>query len=1257
MQSVGNNHPIEQNPNRQSQPKDQILEIWRESYGWWNDEPYREIKKIITPQGKVITCENETQPLGQIRKSDQKGFQENHHEEVELLIRKVRDEKAAAALGNLNHSHYNRRIEERHEIQNPTPKQYPSSLNFSKGIAHLHVLSGYSFGQSILLPEEIAFLSARMGCHSVAICDHFSLAGAVELDRACRKVGIKPIIGAGIELEDFPGDLILIAQNQIGYRNLSRLISDSHLNQPRNFPLATWDMIAQNNEGLICLTGGDFGPLDRLLVSNQKSKSELLIRQLQTHFPKRLYLEIEHAFLPWSKKIEKELIECSAYFHIPIVAAGAITHHQRENFPAQDIVACSHFLATLDDPIGRKPFRDPTQNQCQPFPRRSLNAERTLKSESNIKKLYEDHPDWLNLASEIAHSCENSVLPQRPSLPKIYDNDAQTLRDMVEAGAYLVYPQITAKHRQRLKTELDRIIKLGFANHFLIAAEMCRWAKEQNIHFSGRGSVVDSAVAHVLGFSRIDAIQHKLHFDRFLPADGSKRPDIDIDFEAHRRDDVRGYLIHKFGVERTACVSAFGSYRVRGIVREIGKAMELPQHLISDLAKRLHGGVSPDQLESALDKRPELRDNPINKAKFRWIFKLARDLTDVPFGIGCHSSGLVICADPIRDFVPVQPSGSSSSITSQSTEPYLRIMQWDKRSAKHYFDKFDILCLRGQDVLSGTEEKIRIHNPDFKSTQVPSQDPEVFRAMRSGELIGIPQSASPAMRQAHIRLRTDNLDDASLVQAGIRPGVGGAVKINELIARRRGKPFTYEHPEFEKILGNTYGIIVFQEQVDQLLQCFCGCSSGEAEDIRDAIHKRRREDYGNAIREQLIEKCLKNGYSFNVAEKICELVAGFKGYGFAQGHALAFAEISLRCVWLMQNEPASYFASLLSAQPAGYYGPCTIANEARCRGIQILAPSVIKSDIPFTIENAYDLMTNLQIPGAAIRTGLMQIAELSDSCRKRIIDWNQITRNSQINAFANQTQQVHNPSQFSGTKNIAIAQENPQAPTSTLLPFRSFFDFVKKIQPQKTDLEALIMCGALDYFCANRRAMLWAIPVAQKFASYANEKPLQSSLPMTIPEPELDLSVIDFDIQERAVLERSFLGMDIDQHLMAFERQRIRSKSVTSIEVKNYQPGTQLAVVGNPIRLRFPPTSSGKRVVFFDLEDEFGLLNVTAFDDVYEKYGRAMITCPYVTVVGQVQNRDGHIAFLAERVYEYKPILLKSRQKQIPISGSDFLMK
>lgn len=496
--------------------------------------------------------------------------------------------------------------------------------------------------------------------------------------------------------------------------------------------------------------------------------------------------------------------------------------------------------------------------------------------------------------------------------------------------------------------------------------------------------------------------------------------------------------------------------------------------------------------------------------------------------------------------------------------------------------------------------------------EIPLDDPETYRAMRSGELIGIPQSASPAMRQAHIRLRTDNLHDASLVQAGIRPGVGGAVKINELIARRRGDvSYSFTHPKLEEILGITYGIIVFQEQVDQLLQTFAGCTSGEAEDIREAIHERRREGYAASIEQQIIERIVANGYGTELAKEVYDYVAGFQGYGFAQGHALAFAEISIRSIYCQQNFPAEYFAALLSAQPAGYYGPCTLVNEARTRGVAILPPDVNRSGFKFTVEDVQSDDPTVVFPSGGIRIGLMQIAGISHALRDRIV--------------------------------------------GKTRAYRSFYDFVAQALPELDELECLILSGALDSLCPNRRALLWAIPEALSYAA-ASTQSKDGCLDLQEPEPEIDLSIRDFDETEKALHERRLLDLDIERHLMIYERARVQERGgITGREAKQLAHGEKAFVVGNPIRLRFPPTKSGKRVVFFDLEDETGLLNVTCFDDVYQKDGHAIICSPYVTVRGEAQDRDGHTAFLAHRIFPYKSSL--DNGHELPITTGDFLAK
>ncbi len=1011
-----------------------------------------------------------------------------------------------------------------------------------------------------------------------------------------------------------------------------------------------------------------------------------------------VFLQIERTFVPWEIVSNRMLLELAESMEVIPVAGGPATHLEPEDFPAQDVLVCVESLCTIEEIDGRKPPRDESQPQIKFLPRRALNAERYVRSVSELSLLYADRPDLLQNTLRVAERCGIELLPGMSDLPKFCANSDAELREIVLDGAKHRCKDFTPERLKRLDIEMARIERLGFANHFLVAWDMCRWAREQQILFSGRGSVVDSAVAYCLGISRIDAHDHNLHFDRFLAADGSKHPDIDIDFEAARRNDVRNYLTTKYGKEHVATVAAFGAYRSRGIVRDVGKVLGIPQPALEYLTKRLHGSVTPERLREAIHSKPELRDSGIPVERFEWVFRLGEQLSDVPTNIRSHSSGVVIAREPIRDICPVQLSADED----------VRILQWDKRSAKYAFDKFDVLCLRGNDVLSGTQARIRKQDLDFDVEKLPLDDEETFRTMQKGQLIGIPQSASPAMRQAHIRLGTKNLREASLVQAGIRPGVGGAVKINELIARHRGKLYSFNHPQLEEILKPTYGIIVFQEQIDKLLQTFGGYTSDEAENIREAIHKKRRENYVHSIQEDVVERIMANGYTQAIAQEVYELVAVFQGYGFAEGHALAFAEVSIRSVWCQQNFPAPYFAALLDAQPAGYYGPCTIANEARVRGVQILSPDVNLSDLKFKTESVLAHQDpDLVVPDGGIRVALKQIGGISVQLRERIVS----------------------------------AREN--------CPYLSFFDFVARTRPHRDELENLILCGALDLIEPNRRRLLWAIPSALEYANVCgvspngnqlnrlgptspppiavnseachsfsiteaphlsppwersvslrhedepgegekainrkspalttmeggvrefqkspkvhherSENPSErpSTLPLILPEPNLPEGINDFSIVEKAIQERSILGLDLARHLMAFERDRISSKGgLTAAEAGRQPAGTKIMVVGNPIRLRFPPTSSGKRVMFFDLEDETGLLNVTCFDETYQRDGHKIICSPYVTLRGEAQDRDGHIAFLAHRAYPYHPDLHSelSRSEPMPVVTADFLV-
>ncbi|MCH8273869.1 MAG: DNA polymerase III subunit alpha [Armatimonadetes bacterium] len=1152
-----------------------ILAHWKETGKWWEGEPEREFRRFLDQKGVVRQMERKHACIAQAAPhtpptaADLADAVSADYELLKRGARIVREETETFAEG--------------------------GQKNRASPFVPLHCVSACSFGRSTLSPERIAALACSRGMRAAALADRFSLAAAAAFARACAKAGIKPIIGASVEMET-GGELVLLVKSPRGYSNLCRLITRCHLEEPRLFPLCTWERLGVCAEGLICLTGGHNGPINLLLMGDKHEAAQSFIKRLCGVFGnEHVYVEIERCFVPWELSVNRRLLSLAKECEVCAVAGGIITHAGRDDFPSQDALLCAETLCTVEEVIGRKPHRDKSQPQAEPRPLRSMNAERFFRSGEQFENLFSDMPELIVNSREIAERMPDDPFPPRPQFPRFYDEPEAILRYAVMKGASGRYKRLTSKAVQRIEGELDRICELGFASHFLAIWEACRWAKRKGILFSARGSVVDSAVAYCLGLSRIDAIEHDLHFDRFLPEDGSKRPDIDIDFEAARRNEVRDFFVKRYGKEHVAGIAAISTFRGRGIVRMIGKALMIPDDVLGCLAKRLHGSVTGNNLEAAFSARPELRDSGVPIERFRLLFDIARRIDGLPRQMAAHASGLILSATPICETVPLMESGLDR----------FPMIQWDKYSAKHFFDKFDILCLRGQDVLSGTQYAVRENHPDklnFDVGRIALDDKEVYAVFQTGDLIGIPQSASPAMRQAHVRLRTENLHDASLVQAGIRPGVGGAVKINALIRRRRGlETYEYPHPLLEKILGKSYGIIVFQEQVDQLLQEFCGYTAGEAEEIRENIYRLRAHDWGRTIHETVVSRCLERGFPSDVAEHVFELVSGFRGYGFAQGHALAFADISIRCVHLLQTYPAEYFAALLSAQPAGYYGPGTIANEARLRGVQILPADVNASGEQFSVENGN------------IRVGLAQLHGLSQRTMRRVIE-----RRAER-------------------------------------PYKSIFDFCERARPPADELEFLILSGALDSLHCNRRALLWAIPDAldAAHAGTGGGKLFREPVGGTVPD-----NVADFSDYEKAVLDRAMLGLDVRTHLIAFERNTIlEGGGITCAEAPRLKPGTKAIVVGLAMRLRFPPTASGRRIVFFDLEDESGLLNVTCFDETYRRDGHAIICSPFVTLRGIAQDRDGHIAFLANRVFPYALTVDKENvaEERGAVHAEDFL--
>ena len=1169
----------------------EVVARWREVGRWWDGEPYREVVRTVLPSGKVDETIRESPGVGsRLLGGGKAEFVENHTEDHDARFVKQRNQQVAQALGQI------------------PPDLFDSSRPVERGYALLHCLSGYAFGRSSMLAAEIPALCAARGIPAALLADPFSLAGAGEFVKTARGVGVKPLVGATFELPE-GGEIVLVARDRTGWRSLSRLVTECHLEEPRLYPLASWERLERHTEGLLCLTGGDGGPLARMLPGGDYRGAERLLERLVHLYGHDLtFVQIERSFLPWGLRSERLTLELAGHLRIRAVAGGQVTHADRSHLPVQDVLACIHTLCRIEEISGHKPPRHPDQPRVRDYPSRALNAERFVRSAAMTDRLYADRPELLANTLIVAELCEGDVLPGRTELPSVFGEDEpREFHEMAWAGARRRYGGEIYRHeiRRRMETELATICRLGFARHFLIAAQTVAWAEGQGIAVAGRGSVVDSVVAYCLGLSRIDALAHNLAFERFLPSDGSKRPDIDLDFEARRREEVRQHLVGRFGSEHVATVCAYAAYDTRGIIRGVGKAMGIPDESIVFLTKRLHGGVSPEALEDALGKRPELRESNIPRERFRWVFALAGRLTDIPKGIQAHPSGVVLSRVPIRDLVPV----------THSAEPLVRLIQWDKYTAKRTFDKYDLLCLRALDILSYSQDRIRTHEPDFDERAIPIDDPETFRTMRAGDLVGITQSASPAMTSAHVRVRTDSLPDAALVQACIRPGVGGCVKNDLLVARRFGEPYALDHPDMEPILGRTYGVVVFQEQVDQLLARFCGYSEGEAEEIREGIYKRRRENYVAAMRTEIIARVVERYRDQPLAETIYDLVAPYQGYGFAEGHALAFAETTIRSLHTKIHHPAEFFAAALEAQPAGYYPAATLANEARNKGVRILPVCVNRSGLSYRPE---DLLAEddprIVVPNGGVRLPLNRILGVSTGLAERIV------------------------------------QERDRG------AFTSLGEFALRCGPADDELRILILVGAFDSLHPNRRAALWGATEALRYARTFRDR--DGALPMDVPPPSPPEDVSDFLRAERSLMERRHLALDVEEHLMAYERERVASKGFMTVRDARVAPaGFRVMVVGNPLRLRFPPTKSGKRVVFFDCEDETGLLNLACFDATYQRDGKALVTEPYVAVWARVQMRQGHPAFLIARMITYKPTFAGApvRPGPLPLATADFL--
>ena len=1046
------------------------------------------------------------------------------------------------------------------------------------GFIHLHVHSPFSFLDGATPLPTLLERVAEFGSSALAITDHNNVSAAVQFHKLAMSMGIKPIQGVELSLEN-GHHLVVLAQNPKGYANLCKLLSLAYQAGDRLNPQAPLAALEEYSQDLILLSGCRRGEVPALILQGDIQAAE---RAAQMYIDMvgrdNFYLELIWDFLPHVHRLNEALVQLAAKLRVKVVATNNVHYADKRDFPLHDTLTCIRTLTQVEDV----------------HPERSLNAENYLKSPAEMARLFAEYPKAIASTQEIAQRCQPALDLTRhlfPAFPVPTGQSAAAyLRELTHQGAIRRYHTITPPIRERLEHELSIITRLQVEDYFLVMWDIACFARQNGIRYAGRGSAADSAVVYCLGITEVDSITRGLLFERFLSLERAQKPDIDIDFDARYRDHVAQYVYDKYGMEHVASVCTFNTFRARSALRDFGKALGFPAAEVNSLAKRFPH-VPADAIQAAMGKFPEIRKSSIPIWRYRQLFRLCEKAAGFPRFIGTHLGGLIICKEPLTTVTPLQPAAKGVLIT-----------QFDKDDVEDLgLIKLDLLSLRTLSAVEDTVESINLSTsktgaPSFCYEAIPLDDTATYQRLNSGKTIGAFQLESPAQRALQARLAADNMEDIIASVALIRPGPIQGNMVEPFIARRHGqeKP-TYVHPALEPILAKTYGVVLYQEQVIQIATTIAGFTPGESDRLRRVMTHFRSQKEMDAIGEEFIAKAIANGVEPEVAKTIFSYIVGYAGYGFCEAHAAAFGDTAYKTSYLLEHYPAHFYAAILSNQPMGFYPPNTICLEARRRNIPILPPDINISTHQFTVEELasqdagkHAAATN---PKLGIRVSLAQVAAMDSRSLQEILS----TR----------------------------AEE----------PYSSLRDFCQRTHLKTDIITNLILCGAFDSLHPNRRQLLWDLPRIQKLSA----RLLQPSLfPDELEETfrsDSEYQVPDFSPKEKFIHEYSVLGLNAGTHLMAFLRPKLKQQHIASSqELEVCPPGENVSAAGIVIRPHRPPTKSGRTVVFLTLEDEFGMIDVTIFEDMYQKYGHIIFTKPALIIRGRLEQRGNAKSIIARRV-------------------------
>ncbi|RMG72997.1 MAG: DNA polymerase III subunit alpha [Nitrospirae bacterium] len=1054
----------------------------------------------------------------------------------------------------------------------------------------LHLHTEYSLLDGAIKIKELVKRAAEFKMPAVAITDHGNLFGAIEFYRAAVKEGLKPIIGCevyvapkGRQVKDKNSKsenafhLILLARDMNGYKNLVSLVSRAYLEGFYYKPRIDHDLLEQYSGGLIGLSSCMHGEVPYYLLQGDIDRARKAALQYKHILgAENFYLELQDNGLKDQRKANRMLLELSKELHIPVVATNDCHYLNRADARAHEILLCIQTGKTLNH-TDRMRFET---------------DQLYFKSPDEMKRAFSEVPEAIKNTIEIAERCNLEFKLGNYMLPRYSIETGQSpeeyLRELVLEGLKKkVGENPPEDYKKRIEYELSVIFKMGFASYFLIVWDFINFARKRGIPVGpGRGSAAGSLVAYCLDITDIDPIRYNLLFERFLNPERISMPDIDVDFCKDRRGEVIQYVEEKYGKDHVAQIITFGTMAARAVIRDVGRVLSIPYSRVDEIAKMVPAGPNIT-IQKALELEPELKKQYESDQTVRELIDIAQRLEGLSRHASTHAAGVVISPTPLTDYAPLYKNPSEDTVTTQ----------FDMKSVEAIgLLKFDFLGLKTLTVIDRTLRYIGESGKSLDINKIPMDDEKTYRLLSEGRTTGVFQLESSGMREILIKMQPNRFEDLIALVALYRPGPLGSGMVDNFIKGKKGEiEVKYEIPELKDILDETYGVILYQEQVMRIANKLAGFSMGQADVLRKAMGKKLKDKMAE-MGEEFVKGAVKRGIKEEKARKLFELMSFFGEYGFNKSHSAAYAYLSYQTAYLKAHYPVEFLAANLSEEDKTEKIVLFI-NECKSMGIEVLPPDVNLSG------------SNFKVVGGAIRFGLDAVKGVGPSAVEEILR----------------------------------AREDG--------PFKSIEDFLRRIDSSRVNrkvLESLVKAGAFDSLVeGNSTELKRAIAMDQ----------IESQLGRKDPGPSLfgDMEGSDaaepsgtikpWEVDELLRYEKEALGFYITGHpLSKYSRYLKLTGVVSTSKIEDLRDGANIRIAGIITELKKKTTKEkGSQMAIFVLEDEEGFIECIAFPDIYSEFRPILQKNEMVILRATVdRNEEKGIKLLVREVTPLKEGLFSS---------------